>query len=158
MVKVGVGQEFPQLTLPQADQEGGQPKPLSDQFGTAATVVAVWHSDGAMAKSMLRDLSYDIAKRYQAKPGEKPQVATLAIATGTPAAEAIAESTGAKYTGPVLIDESGEAFDKLGTDRLPRIYVLNSKGQVVWLDIEYSLSTRREMKQAVAALVKKAAE
>ncbi|WP_425395315.1 peroxiredoxin family protein [Aeoliella sp.] len=158
MVKVGVGQEFPDFTLPQADQPAGEAQPLDNQLGTDATVVAVWHHDGAMAKALLRDLSLDIAKQVEAKPGEKPQVATLAIATGTPAAEAIAQSTSAKYTGPVLLDESGEAFEQLGTQRLPRVYVLDSKGQVVWLDIEYSLSTRREMKQAVAALVKKPAE
>lgn len=164
MVKVGVGQEFPELTLPEADQPAAQAKPLADQFGTDATVVAVWHHDGAMAKAMLRDLSLDIARHYEgakqneAAPGAKPRVATLAIATGMPASEAVQQSTQVKYTGPVLSDQSGEAFAQLGSDRLPRVYVLDSTGQVVWLDIEYSLSTRREMNQAVAALVKQAAE
>jgi hypothetical protein len=137
MVKVGVGQEFPAV------------QQVADGLGTKATVVAVWKGDGAMAKSMLRDLGVDIAEQYKS-----PEVATFAIATGMPVAEAQQQATALKYTGPVLADEQGETFATLGTDRLPRIYVLDSKGQVVWMDIEYSLSSRRELKQALAALVK----
>lgn len=148
MVKVGVGSEFPAVSLPVASDPANA-KTLADGLGTKATVVALWKGEGAMSKALLRDLALDIAAQFQA-----PEVTTVAIATGMPAAEAQQEATALKYTGPVLVDEKGEAFAALGTDRLPRVYVLDSKGQVVWMDIEYSQSTRREMKEAVVTLAK----
>ncbi|MEM9659649.1 MAG: hypothetical protein AAF961_14915, partial [Planctomycetota bacterium] len=53
---------------------------------------------------------------------------------------------------PELVDAEGVAFAKLGAKLLPRIYVLDAQGSVVWFDIEYSEATRRELRQAIAAL------
>lgn len=156
MVNVGVGAEFPELELPTAAQPTDGPQSLAEQLGADATVVAVVDGPSPMAKALLRDLEFDIAKKHPVAAGETPAVATVAITTGTPAGEALNQAAIAKYTGPMLLDEQGEAFAQLGTDRLPRVYVLNGDGEVEWLDIEYSLSSRREMKQAVRALAGKA--
>ncbi len=107
-----------------------------------------------MAKTLLRDLQLDIAAKYPSAEGEPATVATLAIATGTTPGAAIEQAARSKYDGPLLLDEQGTGFAELGTGRLPRVYVLNSAGQVAWFDIEYSLSTRRELKQAVRALAR----
>ncbi len=158
MVKAGVGAAFPELSLPTAAEPTGNAQPIADQLGTKATVVAVVDSPSPMAKMMLRDLEFDIAEAYTAEADGSAVVATLAIATSTPPRDAIEQATTANYDGPLLLDEDGAAFAQLGTQRLPRVYVLNADGQIEWLDIEYSLSTRREMRQAVRALAGKPAK
>jgi hypothetical protein len=155
MIEVGVGAEFPELSLPPAAQPSDEAQVLSAQYGAKATVVAVVTGESAMAKTLLRDLQYDVAQQYPVDQGQPPQVATLAIATGTKPGVALEQATKAKYDGPLLLDEQQTAFEQLGSGRLPRVYVLNAQGQIVWFDIEYSLSTRRELKQAVRALAGK---
>lgn len=157
MVQVEVGDAFPSIALPTPEQ-AGDPNPLANRLGEQATVVAVFSRDGAMAKAMLRDITVDINERYnppQAKL-QKLRVIPIAIASQMDKDEAGKVVEQAGYNNLLLLDKNGEAFSQLGAERLPRIYVLNSKGEIVWFDIEYSLSTRREMKQAVAALVKNA--
>ena len=41
----------------------------------------------------------------------------------------------------------------LGEGRWPRVYVLDAEGKIVWFDIEYSVSTRRELRAAVESLL-----
>ena len=53
---------------------------------------------------------------------------------------------------PQLLDEAGEAFSKVGAERLPWTLVLDPSGKVVWFDLEYSLATRRELQQTLLAL------
>lgn len=154
MVKVQVGDAFPEASLPATG--GGDPRELGTLEGAKATVVAVVGKEGAMAKAMLRDVAFDIAKQYPPASGDdKPAVATIAIATGMEqdAAASLAQQVG--YEGMMLVDGDGATMKDLGTERMPRVYVLDADGKIAWFDIEYSLSTRREMKQAVAALAKK---
>lgn len=157
MVEAGVGDAFPEMTLPAASAPAGEPQPVAGRFGTQATVVGVFHRESAMAKTMLRDLQLDIAERYPAADGADPPVATFAIATGMPAEQALEQPNRVKFDQPVLMDEDGSALTKLGKGRTPRVYVLDGDGQIVWLDIEYSLATRREMKQTVTELAGKPA-
>lgn len=158
MVQVEAGDAFPEMALPTPEQ-AGDPNPLVNRLGEQATVVAVFGRDGAMAKAMLRDIAVDINERYnppRAKKLRRPSVIPIAIATQLAKDEASQVIEDAGYKSLLLLDEDGEAFSQLGADRMPRVYVLNAEGEIVWFDIEYSLSTRREMKQAIAALVKNA--
>jgi hypothetical protein len=52
-----------------------------------------------------------------------------------------------------LLDPEGKAFAQVGSEKLPRVFVLDGAGKIVWFDLEYSHSTRRELKQAVQKLV-----
>jgi len=51
-----------------------------------------------------------------------------------------------------LLDTSGSALAQVGSVALPRLYVLDPAGQIVWFDIEYSESTRRELSQTLGVL------
>ena len=51
----------------------------------------------------------------------------------------------------MLVDAKGKAFAQVGSRHLPRTFVLDPSGKIVWFDIEYSLATRRELQQALAA-------
>jgi hypothetical protein len=49
----------------------------------------------------------------------------------------------------MLLDAEGKALDAVATEKLPRTYLLDASGQILWFDIEYSESTRRELKNAI---------
>lgn len=153
MVTAAVGDAFPNVALPTPDQ-GGDPTPLANRLGSEATVVAVMNSDRAMARALLRDLSLDINEKYNPPQGEiaEPKVSVIAIAGDMSPEAAMDVATRADYQLLLLLDPDGEALASLGSGRMPRVYVLNGEGQIEWLDIEYSLSTRREMRQAVRAV------
>ena len=155
MVTVGVGKDFPEFTLP---APGGEAAPLAPKYGRFATVVAVFSRDAAMDKTLLRDMQLDIEGVYNAQDPTKNKVKVqpVAIATGLSADEAKSIASQAGYEGHLLIDADGAAPAALGEGRMPRVYVLDATGKIVWFDIEYSSSTRREMMQAVAAMVKQA--
>lgn len=158
LCKVQVGDPLPEFALPSASQPTDDPIPLADRLGSKATVVAMWRGDGAMAKSMLRDLAEDIVAKYpkpDAKDKKQLDVETMAVAVGAEAGEAAELAQQLGYKGTVLVDKASELYDQVATARLPRVYVLNEAGEIVWMDIEYSLSTRRELKRSIAALAGK---
>ena len=63
----------------------------------------------------------------------------------------ISQSRAARFTN--LLDADGKAFAQLGKDKLPRVYLVDPQGKILWFDIEYSLTTRRELNQALRAVV-----
>jgi thioredoxin-dependent peroxiredoxin len=62
------------------------------------------------------------------------------------------ETAGAKL--PVLLDRDGAYFAKVATERLPRTYVLDAKGKVLWFDTEYSEATSRGMIRTLQAALR----
>jgi peroxiredoxin len=147
LCKVKVGDQMPEIALPKLG--GNESMKLADLIGKTATVVVFWKGDRRMAVEQLTDLGPDVIE-----PFEKEGVAVLGIAvkeTPESAAKAFTK-TGAKFAN--LVDADGKAFEQVGSERLPRTYVLDSDGKIAWFDIEYSLTTRRELNQTLRALVK----
>jgi peroxiredoxin len=142
---VKVGAAVPAISLPKVD--GGSESKLADLYGKKATVVVFWKSDRRMAREQLADLGPDVVERF-----EKAGVAVVGIAVNATAesAQAALKKAGASF--PNLLDADGKAFAKLGSGKLPRTYVLDLKGKIVWFDIEYSLATRRELHQTLRAV------
>jgi peroxiredoxin len=142
MCRVRAGDAFPKISLPQVS--GGQTD-LASLQGKKATVVLFWHNDPWMSATALQDLSRDVAT------DDNVAVVGIAVKPGsTHVAENVKES-GASF--PQLIDNDGKAFNQVGMTKMPRVYVLDGSGKIVWFDIEYSQSTRRELKQTLAELV-----
>jgi peroxiredoxin len=146
--KVNVGDAMPTIELPQVD--GGKAAKLADLLGKKATVVVFWKGDRRMALEQLTDLGPDVIE-----PFGKDGVAVIGIAVKETAASATEFLTkaGAKFTN--LLDADGKAFTQIGSERLPRTYVLDPSGKIVWFDIEYSLATRRELHEALRFLTGK---
>ncbi len=158
LTKIKVGDNFPEAEFTSAREPDADAKPLSLSHGRAATVVAVFRGRGRMTRTMLRDLRHDVAETYaelDTGPEAKRAVTTTAIAVEMPADEAVAVANEVEYTGPVVLDPEGKYFAQLGTERLPRVYVLDAAGKVVWMDIEYSPATRRELRQTLQVLTAK---
>ncbi|MEN1680924.1 MAG: hypothetical protein AAGJ46_15150 [Planctomycetota bacterium] len=141
MAKVGVGAKLPAMVA--ATPAGGE-QPVAPLLAGRVGVVVLFDAAraevGWMTKALLDDLGPDIATPYKPKG-----VTTVLVSVGGgPATVKDALS---------LVDPAGEAFAALGSGRLPRVYVVNKQSEIAWFDIEYSNSTRRELRQTLDALV-----
>jgi peroxiredoxin len=143
MCRVRVEDEMPAIKLPKL---GGGEADLASFRGKKATVVLFWHSDPWMSESAIEDLSRDV------KPSD--DIAVVGIAVKTSQADVEAKVKAVETSFPHLLDNDGKVFNKVGMSKLPRVYVLDGSGRIVWFDIEYSQSTRRELKQTLAELTK----
>lgn len=144
--RVKVGDTMPAIELPQIGG-GAERKKLSDLFGKKATVVVYWKSDRRMAIEQLADLGPDVIQSF----GEKGvAVVGIAVSESSQGAQATLQKAGASFTN--LLDADGKVFARVGSDKLPRTYLLDPQGKILWFDIEYSLATRRELHEALRAI------
>lgn len=145
LCKVKVGDAMPAIELPGVD--GGKATKLADLFGKTATVVVFWKGDRRMSREQLADIVPDVIE-----PFGKKGVAVVGIAVQESAQSApeVLTNAGAKFDN--VLDADGKAFAQVGSERLPRTYVLDSTGKIVWFDIEYSLTTRRELHDVLTVL------
>ena len=144
---VNVGDMFPALSL---SQLGGDTTDLASLRGKQATVVLFWHPDRWMARTALIDMQRDIANQFQPE-----QVAVVGISVRQTQGAVQSSLNEAQASFPQLLDSDGAAFAKVGTAGLPRIYVLDPTGKIVWFDIEYSEGTRRDLWRTLAVMTKK---
>ena len=143
--KVNVGDAMPNLALVDAD---GSPRNVQDLFGQNLTVVAFWTSGHVYAMEELGDLEADILEPY-AEQGLR----VIAINTADDPQAARDALIPVRSSFPVLFDTTGDALAQVATAKLPRTYLVDASGQIVWFDIEYSRSTRRELQRAIRALL-----
>ncbi|MBN1854801.1 MAG: TlpA family protein disulfide reductase [Pirellulales bacterium] len=144
LCRVGVGDKMPTPSLPDL---AGPKKDLATCFGPKATIVVFWEGDRPMTRTLLADLVPDVVRPYQTKG-----CTVLGIAVRQDAAATQKQLDDAQATFPVLLDTDGAAFALVGSKALPRIYVLDAEGRIVWFDIEYSRATRRELRQILDAM------
>jgi peroxiredoxin len=143
LTRLRVGDRLPPIELPRL---GGATTKLASLAGKRATIVLFWTRDRWMARTALADLSAVAA----ADGGGA--VSIVGVAVGVPAAEVKSEMVDAQVTLPQLLDTQETAFAQIGSTALPRIFVLNDQGKIVWFDIEYSQSTHRELLQTLRVL------
>lgn len=150
LCKVKVGDAMPSIELNGLDD--GKPQKLSSLLGPKATVVIFWKGDRRMAREQLADMGPEVIE-----PFADAGVAVVGIAVSESADDAKSLLKAAKADFPNLLDAEGNAFAKVGSEMLPRTYVLDPQGKIIWFDTEYSLGTRRELNQALQALAEKPA-
>ena len=142
---VKVGQTLPDVAL--ADLDGHQQQ-LSKLMGDRLTVVVLCSSSNVHAQGELSDLAIDVASPLTARG-----VRVVGISepngeqNGVEQAREMAEKAGVAF--PMLLDAEGKFFAQLATERLPRTYLLDASGKILWLDIEYSRITRHDLQQAI---------
>jgi len=143
LCRVGVGDSLPAIELEDLD---GRPHKLSDLLGEKLTVICFWSSRQVLAGEELADLGPDVVAHFADRG-----VAVVGIAEEPTAAAARQSVTDAAASFPMLLDPTGEALGKVGTGKLPRTYLVDRQGKILWFDIEYSRATRRELSQAIRA-------
>lgn len=138
---VKVGDSFPDGDL--VDLEG-QAQTLQVLWGSKLTVVVFWAGDNPYAQQELQDLQRSVAEPYESKG-----VQAVGINVKDSPETVRAKLDQAKATFPNLRDADGVFFAKVATAKLPRTYLLDAEGKILWFDLEYSTATRRNLLQAI---------
>ena len=138
---------MPPIELPNIE---GKVTELSSLYGKKLTVVCFWKGDRAFARSELIDLGPDVSDKFSA---DGLNVVGIAVQETPESAVRHTQEAGVKF--PTLVDSDGTAFSLVGTEKLPRTYLLDAEGKILWFDIEYSRSTRRELHMAIRAALNK---
>jgi len=145
---VGVGERLPAAELPDLQ---GQPRELDALLAPRLTVVVFFDVGNPYGTMELEDLE----KGFVESVAEKG-VAVVAVAVGDTAQEVREAVQPMNLSFPVLLDTENRLFDQVATDHLPRTYLVDSSGKILWFDLEYSSTTRRQLDRAVeAALLEK---
>ncbi len=138
---VKVGDAMPDTELTSVD---GKRLAIRSLLGKKLTVVLFWQSENMYATQALEYLELDVVKQF----GDKGvQVVGIGVKDPPDAARKAVEDAGAKYVH--LLDPQGEYFAKVATEKIPRVYLLDAAGKILWFDIEYSTSTRRDLERAI---------
>ncbi len=140
-------------TMPEAElpDPQGNVRPLADLCGEKLTVICFWTNGeppgGPLwAEEMLNALQIDYAQAY-AEKGLK----VVSINQGDTAEIVSQRAREAGATFPTLLDPDGTFFAKVATEKLPRIYLLDAAGKILWLDIEFSQQTQQQLHTAIRA-------
>ena len=133
-------------TMPEIELQDvtGQQQKLSDLYGERLTVVCFWSSRAPSAIQQLQDMEPEIIKVFG---GQGVKVAT--VNNGQTADEAKEAAASANANVPILLDQDGNAFAKVASRYLPRTYLLDGDGKIIWFDLEYSSDTRRHLIEAI---------
>jgi peroxiredoxin len=138
---VKVGDPFPGFELANL---AGQKQPLGELQGKNLTIVVFWSGKQATARDELADLQSHFLPQFAERgvsvvginSGDDPQLASELL-----------KQTGATFAN--LSDRDGAALAKVATARLPRTYLLDATGKIVWFDVEYSRTTRQNLLSAI---------
>jgi peroxiredoxin len=138
---VGVDDQVPEGEL--ADFEGKEHS-IRDLLGEKLTVLLFWSSDNLHSVVELEDLARDLAGPLAERGGR-----IVAVNVGDTPEKATEVAKDAKADFLILLDPEKAYFSKVATERLPRTYVLDAEGTILWFDLEYSRSTRRDLEQTI---------
>ncbi len=137
---VGVGDAMPDLKLTRSN---GEPVTMGELQGEALTVVVFWTNRFAFAREQFARLAEEVALPYQ-HLGLK----VIAVNVGDPV-EQIEPDAMTRESVVCVHDRDGAAVAQVAESKLPRTYLLDRDGRILWFDIEYSRTTRRQLRNAI---------
>jgi len=142
-----VGDLFPKMTL---QDLAGQETPLAKWLGKPLTLVVFWDADHVYSNEQFRRLATEVEV-----PFAKNGVSIVTIHVGSQATQLadLQKQYGGSFT--CLVDPDGKQFAQVADGKPPRSYLLNAQNQIVWMDVEYSLSTQRELTNAIQFYLQK---
>lgn len=147
---IKVGDVLPEGELTTVD---GEKKAIGEMLGKGGSVIFFWTAGSSeIAEKTVALALADLQGDAQAVHGDKG-LAVLAINPKDPPEKVkqILGSVDVSY--PVLVDAGGSYFAKIATENLPRIYVLDATGKVVWFDVEFSEVSREALKQTLQVML-----
>ena len=148
---VNVGEELPTGELPDT---AGNMHALGSLYGQKLTVVCFWTvGTSARSKLVAGAALHDLMKGVVAPYGEKG-VRVVGINVGDSVQAVERHVAEAAATFPNLLDTKGEFFAKVVKDgKMPRTFLLDANGKVLWFDVEYSCDARRNLIVSIKAVL-----
>jgi len=141
-----VGDPMPQAELPDL---AGEQQPLGELLGDKLTVVFFWTSGSTefsqmAARMALEDLQKDVYEPYAQKGVE-----VIAVNEGNAPEDVkkLVDEVGVTFLN--LLDSDGAYFAQVAKEKLPRPYLLDADGKILWFDLELSPITRQRLMQAI---------
>jgi len=150
---VGVGDAMPQAELPDVS---GKIHALESLYGEKLTVVCFWTIGASrpsqlVASATLHDLGKEIAEPF-GRQGVR--VVAVNVGDSAPDVQRMLAQTGAAL--PVLLDPKGQCFGQVARDKkMPRIFLLDAAGRILWFDVEYRRQSREDLAQAIRVVLGK---
>ena len=150
--RVKQGDEMPDAPL--ADLAGGTRTLAELREGKKLTVVCFWQNGDTQRRQdkteeILQDLQDEFFEAYADKG-----VQVIGVNVGDPEATVRQRIDDTALTFPTLLDPNGSLFAEVTTAGLPRVYLLDSTGKIVWFDIEFSGDTRRILEESIKLMLK----
>ena len=142
---VRVGDTMPDARLTDLS---GKEQDLSKLLGDKLTVVFFFSTKDRHSLDQVGDMAVQIASPLAAQ-GVK--VVGICERDKADIVRRECEKQGVSY--PVLLDPTGKFYRQLATAHLARTYLLDATGKVLWFDIEYVRATRRDLREALRALL-----
>jgi peroxiredoxin len=147
---VKVGNELPDVELAGLD---GNKVALKSLYGNALTVVFFWNIGPTTYAQQsvinaLGDMQKDILEPFGAK---ELKVVDINVGNTPEEAKKLLEASGVSF--PSLFDADGNYFKSVATEKLPRVYLLDASGTILWFDIDYTRATRRQLMTAIKAVL-----
>lgn len=126
---------------------------VQSQYGEKFTVLFFWSEGGSnyarlTADSALKDIQDDLIEPYA---GKGLKVIGVNVGDKPPLVRQQLEKIGVKLT--CYFDPDKAFFGRVATSKLPRIYLLDASGKIIWFDTDYSQATRRNLMQAVSVVL-----
>jgi peroxiredoxin len=150
---VKVGDAMPEAEL---SDTAGKMHALDSLYGEKLTVVCLWtigtpHRSRSVniAAQPLHDLMKEVVEPF----GQKG-VRVIGVNVGDTPAAVDKELSQAGVKFPTLLDPKGEYLAKLAKDkRMPRTFLLDAGGRILWFDIEYRRQSREELALAIRVVL-----
>lgn len=126
-----------------------QKQKLSDMLSDRLTVLVLWDDKSIVGMEQFQRIPVEVLGTFA-----KYRVKVVAVNVGGDV------DTTRRLTGDAadkivsLVDGDSKFFKSLATSRVPRTYLLDKEGRILWFDIEYSQGMLREMSNALAWYIK----
>jgi len=145
------GKVMPEIEL--ADVEG-TPQQLHGLLGEKLTVVFFWKdSDDAYERTDAEDALWFLGEKI-AKPLAEKGVAVVTVNVGDTTEAAGERLAAAEISLPTLLDAERALFSQVATTDLPRVYLLDPEGAILWFDPEFSETTRDHLLMGIGSVLK----
>lgn len=126
-----------------------QQQKLSELLSDRLTVLVLWDDKSIVGREQFLRIPVEVLGTFA-----KYRVKVIAVNVGGDV------ETTRRFTGDAadkivsLVDDESRFFNSLATSRVPRTYLLDKQGRILWFDIEYSQGMLREMSNALAWYIK----
>jgi peroxiredoxin len=138
--KVFVGDTMPSFELNNRD---GESKSLDDLLGKKLTVVVFWASDNRFAVDQFNRLEHELGGFHEAGVN----VVSVHVGATSDTFQKTCQQQPAQVA--CLLDADEAVFEAIATRKLPRTYLLDADKKILWMDIEYSRTTRHDLRDAL---------